>query len=143
MPATKRIDRAHRTNAPQAPAPDPVRDAIGITALAKAHNADNHRDLLKPGLHNVNLTIYGEIDAEKWQRAINGVLTISPDSAPVASSTTPWEGLLLSALCSMSARQRQAWLGIVAAGHVPEPDCCADKVDSVKAEMDPALRGYR
>ena len=138
---TKRIDRAH--SVPASPAPSPTRDAIAITALAKAHKADKHRDLLAPGCHNVNLTIYGEIDGEKWQRGLNGVLTIAADSAPVASSATPWEELLKSALCHLSEKERQAWLATLAFGEVPPAGCGEEKQNAVAAELEPALSLYR
>ena len=71
------------------------------------------------------------------------MLTINPDSGPVATSSTPWADLLKSALCSMSARERQAFLASVATGTIPEPSCGAEKAAAVAAEAEPALTKYR
>ena len=123
--------------------PNPGLDAIAITALSKSHKADEHRNLLEPGMHHCVFTIFGTIDKQKWAQNVNGVLTISPDSAPVATSTTPWGDLLQAALCSMSAAERQAFLQTVAAGEVPAPKCSAEKVAAVASEIEPALVKYR
>lgn len=126
-----------------AKAPNPTLDAIAITALAKSQKPDKHRNLLEPGMHQCAFTVFGTVDKQKWASSVNGVLTIAPDSAPVATSTTPWGDLLQSALCSMSAKERQAWLSQVAAGNVPGCDCGPDKADAVAAEIEPALSAYR
>ena len=60
-------------------AADPVRDAIGITALAKSQKPDNHRNLLEPGWHEVRLAIIGTVDGN-WSRRCDGSLVIAPDS---------------------------------------------------------------
>ena len=123
--------------------PNPTLDAIAITALSKSQKADKHRDLLTPGMHHCAFTVFGTIDKEKWSQNVNGVLTINPDSGPVATSSTPWADLLKSALCSMSARERQAFLASVATGTIPEPSCGAEKAAAVAAEAEPALTKYR
>lgn len=125
------------------PAGDPLLDAIAITALAKSQKADKHRDLLEPGMHYVSFTILGTIDKKKWNTAVNGILTINPDSGPVATSSTPWSDLLLAAVCSMTERERREFLKAVTAGTVPAPICGTEKAELVKAEIEPALSQYR
>lgn len=107
MAKTKRIDPPH-VETPSAP--NPGLDAIGITSLAKSQKPDNHRGLLQPGMHQVDLHVDGTIDGKRWARAVIGTLTIAPDSAPVATSSTPWAELLQSALCWLSAKERQTCL---------------------------------
>jgi len=137
---TKRFDPPH--NATRS-APNPGLDAIGITSLAKSQKPDNHRGLLQPGMHQVDLAVSGTIDGKKWGRDIVGTLTIAPDSAPVAASSTPWADLLQSALCWLSQKERQTWLATVAAGEIPPTACSPEKAAVVSAEMEPALKSYR
>ena len=137
----KRVDAAHSSS--EARGPRPELDAIGSTALAKSQKADAQRNLLTPGLHNVALTVDGTIDKKPWSRQINGSLVISPDSGPVASSSTPWEKLLESALCWLSQKERQTWLATLAKGEIPPTACSEEKAAAVAAEMEPALKAYR
>ena len=123
--------------------PIPTVDAIGITAIAKSQKPDKQRDLLKPGLHAIELAVAGTIDGRKWQREIAGSLIIAPDSAPVATSATPWAELLRYAICALTEAKRRAFLAAVAKGIVPEPECSADKATAVAAELEPALVAYR
>jgi len=135
---TKRIDPSH------APTPaNPEIDAIGVSALAKSQKADAHRDLLKPGFYTVALTVDGTVDGQRWNRAVNGTLTVGMDSGPVAASSTPWADLLQSALCGLTETKRRAFLATVAAGEVPLAECGPEKVSAVAAEIEPALKSYR
>ena len=61
----------------------------------------------------------------------------------MATSSTPWQDLLKSALCSMGAKERQAFLATVATGEIPAPQCGAEKAAAVAAECEPALTRYR
>ena len=140
MAKTKRVDPPH-VETPSAP--NPGLDAVGITAIAKSQKPDNHRNLLQPGFHQVDLSVKGSIDGQAWGRNIVGTLTIAPDSAPVATSSTPWADLLQSALCWLSAKERQTWLATVAAGEIPPTACSPEKAAVVSAEMEPALKSYR
>ena len=135
---TKRIDPPH-----VATAANPTIDAIGVSALAKSQKADAHRDLLKPGFYEVALTVDGTVDGHKWAREINGTLTVGMDSGPVASSSTPWADLLQSALCWLTAKDRQTWLATLASGEIPPTACSPEKAATVAAEMEPALKAYR
>ena len=139
MPRTKRIDSTHA----KAETPNPVLDAMGLTAVAKAAKADGQRNLLSPGFYDVDLLIDGKVDGKRWTRDVVGTLSVGLDSGPVASSSTPWAELLHSALCEMSAGSRRAWLDAVSAGQIPAPDCGAEKAAAVEVEMEPALKAYR
>lgn len=122
--------------------PNPGLDAIAITALSKSQKADKHRDLLEPGVHHCAFTIFGTVDKQKWSQNVNGVLTIGADQPPSASSTMPYKDLFRAAICSMSAKERQAFLATVAAGKVPEPACSAEKAAQIAAEVEPAFAQY-
>lgn len=122
--------------------PNPGLDAIAITALSKSQKADKHRDLLEPGVHHCAFTILGTVDKQKWAQSVNGVLTIGTDQPPTATSTMPYKDLFRAAICSMSAKERQAFLAIVASGKVPEPDCSAEKSAQIAAEVEPAFAQY-
>jgi hypothetical protein len=135
---TKRIDPSHVQSEP-----NPGLDAMGLTAVAKFAKADGQRDLLAPGFYDVDLKVDGHVDGKRWQKDIVGTLTVSMDSAPVATSITPWAELLQSALSSLSAKERQLWLQTVAMGVIPAVDCGPEKAAAVKAEMEPALKSYR
>ena len=100
-------------------------------------------DLLKPGFYEVALTVDGTVDGHKWAREINGTLTVGMDSGPVASSSTPWADLLQSALCWLTAKDRQTWLATLASGEIPPTACSPEKAATVAAEMEPALKAYR
>ena len=136
-------------NSPPAKQPaqteNPLLDAIAFTALAKCPPAksDAYRDMLAPGSHQVDLAVRGTIDGETWKRDINGMLVIGADSAPQASSSTPWQDLLNSALCLIPAKKRQEWLAVVAKGEIPTPTCSETKAAGVAAEIEPALKAYR
>jgi len=123
--------------------PNPELDAIAITALAKSQKAEKCRDLLDPGMHHCCFSVVGTIDKQKWAKGINGILTIAPDSAPVASSSTPWSDLLQSALCMVTEKNRRGFLATIGEGRIPVPDCSAEKLAAVAAEIEPALVGYR
>ncbi len=120
---------------------DPSRDAIALTAIVKEAKTDKQRDLLKPGVHTVELKCAGTIDGEKWAHGLTGTLVIAPDTQ--GGCTTPYANLLHSALCSLTEGQRRAWLGEVAEGRIPLPDCSAEKATAVAAELEPATAGYR
>lgn len=141
MAKTKRIDPTHVDAVAQAP--NPGLDAIALTALAKVAKPDTQRDLLKPGFYGIELDVTGTVNGSKWNREISGTLTVGMDSAPVATSSTPWGDLLESALTWLSAKDRQAWLAKVTAGEIPPAACAAEKAAAVKAELDPALKAYR
>ncbi len=122
--------------------PNPGLDAIGVTALAKSQKADKHRDLLQPGIHHCAFTVFGTIDKQKWDQHVNGVLTIGADQPPTATSTMPYKDLLQAAISSMPAKQRQAFLAVVASGKIPEPECSAAKAAQIAAEIEPAFAQY-
>jgi len=140
--ATKtRIDPAHTETKPSA-----LLDAIGLTVLGKLvseKESKANRALLEPALHKISLTIGGTINGKQWSHCIGGTLCIAPDGAPQASSSTPWAELLHSAVCVMSASDRQAWLEEVSKGGIPEPKCSDGKAATVSAELEPALKAYR
>ena len=138
MPRAKRIDAPHTKTAA---APDPGRDAIGLTAIVKEAKTDKKRDLLKPGVHEVKLRCAGMIDGKPWSHDLSGTLVIGPDTE--SGGTTPYSDLLHSALCSLTENQRRAWLGEVAEGRIPQPDCSGEKSAAVAAELEPATAGYR
>lgn len=137
---SKRIDEPTLT---AAEAPNPTLDAMALTALAKMAKPDDQRNLLKPGFYPIDLTVSGTVDGMEWYRELQGTLTVGMDSAPVAASSTPWADLLHSALSSLSAKDRQAWLAKLATGEIPPAACGPDKAAAVKAEMEPALKAYR
>jgi hypothetical protein len=126
----------------KAATPNPALDAIAVTALAKSQKADKHRDLLEPGTHTCAFTIFGTIDRQKWAQNVNGVLTIGADQPPTATSTMPYKDLFRAAVCSMSAKERQAFLAVVASGRIPEPACSAEKAAAIAAEVEPAFAHY-
>jgi hypothetical protein len=141
---TKRIDPPHpKAQKPADQGPNPTLDAMGLTAVAKFAKADTHSDLLTPGFYTVDLEVDGHIDGKRWTKDIVGTLTVGMDSAPVATSSTPWAELLQSALASFSAKERQLWLQTVAMGAIPGIDCGPEKAAAIKAEMEPALKAYR
>ncbi len=141
MAATKK----KRIDPPHAPAtePNPALDAMGLTALAKFAKADGQRDLLKPVFYALELSVDGRVDGERWTKSFAGTLSVGMDSGPVASSSTPWSELLHSALCTMTAKDRQAFLNTVSQGQIPERECGQDKAAAVLAEMEPALKAFR
>jgi hypothetical protein len=143
MAKTTRVDNPHREVGMGAKEPNPTLDALGITAIAKSQKPDKQRNLLTPGFYDVNLRVGGMVDGHTWHREIVGTLTVAPDAAPTATSSTPWEELLQVALCEMTAKDRQAFLAKVAMGQVPEADCGAEKAAAVAAELEPALTSYR
>lgn len=140
MAKTKRIDRPHTE---PTSGHNPGLDAIGLTALAKLSKPETQRDLLKPGFYAVELDVHGKVDGKTWDREIRGTLSVGMDSGPVASSSTPWSELLQSALCWLTAKDRQTWLATLAAGEIPPTACSVDKAETVAAEMEPALKAYR
>ena len=126
---------------PFAVQPDPIKGAIALTSLVKAAKVDKSRDLLKPGVHTVEISCTGRVDGGKWTHEITGTLVIAPDAE--SGGTTPYSDLLHSALCSLTENQRRAWLGEVAEGRIPQPDCSGEKAAAVRAEIEPATAGYR
>jgi len=137
-----RTDPAHTTEVK----PNTLLTAVGMTVLGKLQSEKEskaNRAMLEPALHKISLAVSGTIDGKQWTHCIGGTLCIAPDGAPTASSSTPWAELLHSAVCVMSATERQAWLEEVAKGGIPEPKCGEEKSATVSAELEPALKAYR
>ena len=85
--------------------------------------------------------MFGTIDGQKWDRNVQGTLTIDADGS--ADGRTPWEELLESALCHLSAPVRREFLEIVAKGQIPPVECSDKKRAEVAAEITPAVAAHR
>jgi len=126
----------------------PELHSAAIIALQKAFGSSANRDSLNPGTYAVHLAIAGEVNQQPWRGNVDGNLTVAEDTAPMASSSAPYADLLQSALCAMSASERQAWfdrvtLGWQQASKIPAPDCSAEKAAAVAAETETFLKGLR
>jgi len=89
----------------------------------------------------LELKCSGTVDGEPWKHAVCGALVVGLDTT--GTGATPYSELLHSALCSLTENQRRSWLGEVAEGRIPLPDCSAEKANAVAAELEPATAGYR
>ena len=147
MASRKQTDTAHQHRSTPledvAAKPYPELDAIGITALAKAEKADPHRNLLVPGTHEVYLNVWGEIDHRKWARTIRGNLVIGCDAPPAASSSTPWEDLLQSALCPCRDPLARPGLRSLPRAWYLHPIAARRRPKSWRPSCQTALKAYR
>ena len=69
----------------------------------------------------MNLTIYGEIDGEKWQPRPQRRLDDRRRIGPRGQLGDALGGTLKSALCHLSEKERQAWLATLALGRSRRP----------------------